>query len=261
MSARETSPGDRERAAAAIGAEGTGEELWASRSVWDHWPEPSLPDGPVLLVAAHPDDEVLGFGGMLAQLAPDREVHVLTLTDGEASHAGSRLMPPPALARARRTELEEALDILGVERTARHRLGLPDTQLGTHEATATERIEELLRTLGAPLCVAPWRGDLHADHEAAGRAARSAAASTGADLWQYPIWMWHWASPDDVRVPWGACRRLPLTAAARLRKEEALRCFRTQIAPLADHTAVILPPGELAHHRRSFETVITERDA
>ncbi|AJE81326.1 MULTISPECIES: PIG-L deacetylase family protein [Streptomyces] len=261
MSEPKTRPGDRERAAAAIGAEGTGEELWASWPNPDRWPEPLLPDGPVLLVAAHPDDEVLGFGGTLAQLTPTREVHVLTLTDGEASHPGSRLMPPPTLARARRKELAEALDILGVEPAARHRLGLPDTRLGAHETTATERIGELLHAIGAPLCVAPWRGDLHADHEAAGRAARSAAAAAGADLWQYPIWMWHWAGPDDERVPWQACGRLPLTAEARIRKDRALRCFRTQTAPLADHAAVILPPGELAHHQRSFETVITERDA
>lgn len=249
----------REDAAEAIASEGTGEDVWSAWAGWRSWPEPVLPDGPVVVLAAHPDDEVLGFGGTAARLASSgREVHVVTVTDGEASHPGSRLMPPPVLARRRREELSEALDLLGVNRRRRHRLGLPDTEVGKHETALAQWVGELLRTSGATLCVTPWSGDLHADHEAVGRAGHAAAGAGAIALWQYPVWMWHWAVPEGPRVPWHRCRRLPLAPAELALKKSALRRFRTQIAPLADHPDVILPPEELAHHQRSFETVIVE---
>ncbi|MEU9361236.1 PIG-L family deacetylase [Streptomyces sp. NPDC048301] len=180
------------------------------------------------------------------------------MTDGEASHPGSRQMPPPVLARRRREELSEALDLLGVDRHRRHRLGLPDTEVAMHEPALAQWIGELLRTSGATLCVGPWRGDLHADHEAVGRAGRTAAGRIV--FWQYPVWMWHWAVPGSPQVPWQLCRRLSLAPAELALKKSALRRFGTQIAPLADHPTLILPPEELAHHQRSFETVIVETE-
>ncbi|MFD6417649.1 PIG-L deacetylase family protein [Streptomyces sp. NPDC060194] len=250
---------ERRRAAEAIDGAGTAEEAWAGWAAAGEWAEAVVPDGPVVVVAAHPDDEVLGFGGTASALAAaGRAVHVLTVTDGEGSHPGSRVLPPPELARVRRAELAQALDVLGLDPALRHRMGVADTGVDAAEAEVAARVERLLRETGAGLCVAPWRGDLHADHEAAGRAARTAARAAGARLWEYPVWMWHWAAPGDPRVPWERARRLPLDPGAVRRKETAVRCFRTQIAPLADHPAVVLPPDELAHHLRAFETVLVE---
>mgnify|MGYP004498141069 CR=1 FL=1 len=40
----------------------------------------------ILVIAAHPDDEVLGCGGTMAKLAADGcEVNVLIVTDGSSS--------------------------------------------------------------------------------------------------------------------------------------------------------------------------------
>ncbi|MGW2842131.1 PIG-L deacetylase family protein [Streptomyces sp. NPDC001493] len=255
-----TDPAVRERAAAALRAEGTPEAEWAR---WDGWravaDAPRI-DGPVVVVAAHPDDEVLGVGGTLARLtAAGVEVHVVTVTDGEASHPGSRRVQPDALGRLRAAELAAALDDLGVDRHRRTRLGVPDTRVDAYENEVAARLVDVLRDSGAQLCLAPWTGDLHADHEAAGRAARTAARVAGTALWFYPVWTWHWAEPGDPRVPWDAARRLPLTAAEQARKAAAVNRFRTQIAPLADDPGdptVILPPAELLHHRRAFEVIL-----
>ena len=90
-------------------------------------------------------------------------------------------------------------------------------------------------------CAATWRGDGHPDHEAVGRAAAAACARTGTTLLEYPVWMWHWASPTDPAVPWDRARFVPVSAWARHRKYLATQCFRSQFEPSAQYGAPVLP--------------------
>ncbi|MEU3184018.1 PIG-L family deacetylase [Streptomyces sp. NPDC006923] len=250
--------GVRQAAAAAIDAPGTPEALWAS---WDGLallPHTDPPTGPVVVVAAHPDDEVLGFGGTMAALAAaGTEVHLLSVTDGEGSHPRSARVTAARLAEVRAAELRTALSDLGLPALEPRRLRVPDTQVHRHEARVGDAVAGLLREVGGAHCVAPWTGDLHSDHEAAGRAAAAACREADTPLWLYPVWMWHWAKPADPRVPWPEAARLPVPDEAAARKRRAVGRFTSQTTPLGDgeENAAILPPEELAHHTRSFEVV------
>ncbi len=79
----------------------------------------------LLLVAAHPDDETLGFGGVLAKYASEGiETCLLTATRGERGryrgHAQGTAEHPGAaeLARIRERELREAAAVLGLSRVS-----------------------------------------------------------------------------------------------------------------------------------------------
>ncbi|MFC6600286.1 PIG-L family deacetylase [Kitasatospora paranensis] len=209
----------------------------------------------MLVVAAHPDDEVLGFGGTLAVLAAARiRLRLVSVTDGEASHPRSATATARHLAAVRTRELHHALGRLGAD--AQHvTLGLPDGRVDHHERDLTHSLTELLDT--CDLCVAPFHCDLHPDHEAAGRAALAAGTARGVPVWEYPVWAWHWAAPGDPRLPWHRAARIPLPPSAVARKNEALECFRSQIRPLGEDPGdeAILPPAELDHFRRDFEVV------
>jgi LmbE family N-acetylglucosaminyl deacetylase len=102
-------------------------------------------------------------------------------------------------------------------------------------------------------CLATWRGDGHPDHEAVGRAAAAACARTGAVLWEYPIWMWHWTRPADPRVPWRSAHRIPLDRSAVCAKAHAIAAFTSQITDIDGVT--ILPPEILARFDRPFEVL------
>jgi LmbE family N-acetylglucosaminyl deacetylase len=234
-----------------IAGAGTAEERWAAWTATEAWPPLRLdPPGPPLVVAPHPDDEILGVAGLMAMLA---DADLVAVTDGEASHPGTTVYTPGDLAAIRRAETTEAMRRLGLATSRVHRLGHPDGDID--EAALSESLTALL-TPGR-WCLATWRRDGHPDHEAVGRAAATACARTGARLLEYPIWTWHWAQPADPRVPWDRARRIDLPPAARDAKAAAIAAFASQIAPLgpAEEDAAIIPPHVLARFTRPFEVV------
>ncbi|MFJ4715543.1 PIG-L deacetylase family protein [Streptomyces sp. NPDC088785] len=246
----------RREAAALIDADGTPEADWRAADLPRALPRLRVPEGPVVVVAAHPDDEVLGCGGTVAGLrAAGVPVHIVCLTDGEASHGPGDTATTGRLAARRRAELAAALRELGPLPDPVH-AGLPDTALDRHEEHARTVVGEVVARAGAALCLAPWEGDLHSDHEAAGRAARRAGGDHGVTVWTYPVWMWHWARPGDPRVPWHRAGVLPLAGADLARKRAALTRFTSQLEPRGTGSAPVLPPQEIAHHTRTFETVM-----
>lgn len=223
---------------------------------------------PVVVLAAHPDDEVLGLGGLLTQLAARAaDVRLVWATDGEASHPGSTAGPaatPARLAATRRDESAAALEVLGLGAAPRTQMGLPD---GGLMALEDELVARLMRLVPAgAVILAPWSRDAHPDHEACGRAARriTECRADGSQTVEYPVWTWHWAHPDDPRVPWDLARRVDLDDDTVARKAQAIDCFASQIHPLGPAPAdgPVLPEGVLAHFRRRYEVLlVTSRDA
>jgi LmbE family N-acetylglucosaminyl deacetylase len=134
------------------------------------------------------------------------------------------------------------------------RLRMPDTGVARREGELRDRLAELVNGFG--ICLAPWDGDLHADHEAAGRAAFDACSVTGVGLLSYPIWAWHWAHPRDSRVPWDRAVRVPLSPEAAGRKQVAIDCFTSQLRPRGPERAPVLPPEVIAHFIRDQEVLI-----
>lgn len=195
----------------------------------------------LVIVAPHPDDETLGLGATAAMLASRGvAVQVVSVSDGGAAYPGLDADDCARLQAVRRSEVSQAAAILGVAEPLF--VGLPDGELDRHEAALADVLTGVLadHPTGA-WCAATWRGDGHPDHEAAGRAAATAARNTGAVLAEYPVWMWHWAMPADPAVPWRRARRVPLPDSAVTAKGEAAQCFRSQLAPPPGQPAV-LPP-------------------
>lgn len=209
--------------------------------------------GRLLVIAPHPDDEVLGCGGLLQLLAAHgREAVLVAVTDGTASHPGSTLWPEQRLAEARPAETMAALRVMEVPDLTIHRLGIPDGAIAAHELALQHRLEELVQP-GDTLC-ATWQLDGHPDHEAAGRAAAAAALACGVASIEMPVWGWHWAAPDDPRLPWARAVRLAIPAPMVARKRAALACFASQIAADASTgKAAIVPPSASARLLNDFE--------
>ncbi|WP_086621663.1 PIG-L deacetylase family protein [Kushneria konosiri] len=242
-----------------IEGEGTPEADWQARGRLEAMPLTSLealvaPHQHAVIVAPHPDDETLGFAGLMLQLADaGHALQIVAVTDGTASHAGSAHFTPEHLARQRPLESLEALSRLGCQQqTTMTRLTLPDTRVAEHESTLCDHLLGYLTP--AHVVLTTWRGDGHPDHEATGRACMRACELTGARLIEVPIWTWHWAEPGDTRVPWHRARRLRLDDDMLADKRAAIQAHQSQLSiDPATGQAPILSDHVLARLTRPHE--------
>jgi LmbE family N-acetylglucosaminyl deacetylase len=206
----------------------------------------------LVVVAPHPDDELLACGGLLAkQLAGAGRALVIGVTDGEASHAGAADWDATQLARSRGVERVQGLRHLAGRQVDIIRLRLPDGQVIQH----ADKLYRTLMCLLQPsdVVVSTWRLDGHPDHEITGWSAARACLLVGCQLLEAPVWMWHWASPEDVRVPWHRLVAMPLSSWAMNRKQHAVTAHTTQLQDRGAGLGAVLGPAIVERAARDTE--------
>lgn len=156
-----------------------------------------------LILAPHPDDEVIGCGALIARkLAAGSRVDVIILSDGGASSRPADASREEK-ARLRATEAKAAMEVLGLPAGRLHFLGLEDGLLSAHESELESMVGDLLDSLMPAEVYVTSRFDAHPDHQAAARAVGAiVAARTGpTSVYEYPVWFLaapQLSSPDLV---------------------------------------------------------------
>jgi LmbE family N-acetylglucosaminyl deacetylase len=223
--------------------EGTSESTWLTwrdLSEVSRWDPVPVSSGRVIVVAPHPDDEILGAGGTVARMVALGVEHLaVAVTDGEASHPKRAV----ELRRTRPFESHAAANRLGISPAKTYMLGQPDG--GVEALPLARALEDLIEP--GDLVLAPWEGDGHPDHAQVGIGAQVASATKGGALLSYLVWAWHWAQPHQL--PWERARRVDLAPDLARAKRQAVRCFRTQL----EGDEPILTPGTVARLTRNFE--------
>lgn len=217
----------------------------------DDLPGPTLLDpgglaGPVWVVAPHPDDEALGCGALCAELATrGREVWALLVTDGGASHPGSRRFPRERLARERLGEWRAGLAQLGVPPERTVALGFPDGALAGSDPGAVRAAVEAAWAAAPPATLLlPWRRDPHPDHRACW--AHLAPLLAGKRVLEYTVWLGErgegpdWPQPAEGLAEW----LFPVPPALAARKARAIAAHRSQLGLIDDDpSGFTLAPG------------------
>tara|TARA_A100001015_G_scaffold133674_1_gene148328 strand:- start:3953 stop:4645 length:693 start_codon:yes stop_codon:yes gene_type:complete len=118
----------------------------------------------ILVVAAHPDDEVLGCGGTLAKYANDGAIiHVAFLADGVFSRDDSKKDLLKKLT-IRQTAAKKACEILGVKSVSFN--DFPDNKMDTIPLLDVAKIVEDLVTKHQPEIIFTHHpGDVNVDHQ------------------------------------------------------------------------------------------------
>jgi len=163
----------------------------------------------VLVVAPHPDDEVIALGGNLAlHQRAGSDVLCLYATLDAPGTDGS--IP-------RRAEAEQAASLLGFRAQF---LALPDGALSLHEEELTRAIANAIDSFRPSLIYCPFPADQHRDHMSTAACTGAAARRTSYDgeVWCYEVWTSLW---PNIGVD---------ISSVVEAKRAAINCYRTQVA-------------------------------
>ncbi len=194
---------------------------------------------PLLVVAAHPDDETIGFGGQIGRFPAAR---LLYSTDGaprdgaDASQHGFAAVAD--YAHARRAELAAALACAGIDARCVLWAGLPDQQATLHLLSLSRAIATAIAAQRPPVVVTHAYEGGHPDHDATCCAVHLAVARLGAGS---PLvlgmagYHGHGGGMTTGRFLPVAGRReitIRLSGEAAAQKRRMLGCFTSQQATL-----------------------------
>lgn len=116
----------------------------------------------VLLIAAHPDDEIIGAGIWMARHRNRDRITIVHVTDGAPRNHPDMT----EYARARRRELYRAVGLVGIRPDQCREFGFVDQEACLHMPELVERIAELLEEVRPERVLThPYEGG-HPDHDA-----------------------------------------------------------------------------------------------
>ncbi len=186
----------------------------------------------IAVIAAHPDDEVLGFGGTIARHAEAGDaVHVLILATGLAARAddgasGDTSEDAIEELRARARDAATILDVGDIAFA-----DFPDNRMDSVALLdVVKRVESFLDGSGATIVYGHHEGDLNIDHQIAARAVLTACRPLpGARVRR--LFAGEVLSSSEYAAP--ADRFRPTTyvdiSATLARKCDALRCYAGEL--------------------------------
>jgi len=201
-----------------------------------------------LVVAPHPDDEVLGCGGTIARkVIAGGELRIVIVTDGRTSHA--KFMDLGELVTIRKSESRAAIRQLGGDPECCEFLDFPDGELSQHAEAAITQIKRILDSFKPEELYVPHRADRQPDHEATFRIVQRALRDHGRTItvYEYPIWLYHswpwtWGTSGNAGLMrrianigtsvWQIafrCRTRSDVSEVLSRKKEAIAAYRSQM--------------------------------
>ncbi len=197
------------------------------------------PPAKLLLVAAHPDDEVIGAGAQLPRWA--KCIYLIHITDGapanmrDAEEAG--IGERARYARTRSLELNSAMALAGISRERLHPFGFFDQEASLHLGRAARLLARTFERLQPTVVLThPYEGG-HPDHDATAFVVHAACALRRRQQRDAPVILEmtsYFNSTGIMRTgeflpcPGSSPTTLPLDPQQRSRKRALFDCFVTQ---------------------------------
>ena len=191
-----------------------------------------------VVVAPHPDDEVIGCAGLIQALVElGTPPHVIILTGGEGSHRGCCNTSAEEIIAARHQLTLKAAATLGLPESHIHCLSYPDGGVAL-EHPETERLQALLSELAPQSVFVPHCGEGWSDHLQAAEITKHLLKGLDVSIYEYCVWMWYY---NVWRLDYRNARVLHMSRAQHQRKLQAVDEYVTPLAPCGKPWSGVLP--------------------
>ena len=113
----------------------------------------------ILVLAAHPDDEVLGMGATIKKLSKNNNVFLAILTEGATAQYKDKKM-----VQVRREACQKSSKYLGIKKISF--MDYPDMKLDTiPHVEINKKIESIMKEIKPEIVYSPSPNDLNKDHK------------------------------------------------------------------------------------------------
>ena len=196
------------------------------------------PNGSVLILAPHPDDEVFGCGGMIARLtAEEKRPHVVVMTGGGASHGECCDIVASDVIAARRKLTIKAAKKLGLTSEYIHFLDFEDGLIGNCPESEVLKLRDLIDILKPDTVFIPHQGEGWPDHLAVREFGLNLVPESTA-IFEYCVWMWYYR---QKHLDWSKASKLEMTHEEYSKKLSAITTYTAACAPCGKPWVGVLP--------------------
>tara|TARA_Y100000741_G_C18243567_1_gene554597 strand:- start:912 stop:1550 length:639 start_codon:yes stop_codon:yes gene_type:complete len=113
----------------------------------------------ILVIAPHPDDEVLGMGGTIKKLSPKNDITLLIMTDGASAQYSDKKM-----IKVRKESCKKSSKILGISEIKF--LNFKDMKLDSvPQLEINQEIEKIIKKIQPKIVFTSPKNDLNRDHD------------------------------------------------------------------------------------------------
>ena len=112
----------------------------------------------ILVIAPHPDDEVLGMGGTIKKLSKKNKIILCVVSEGATAQYKDKKM-----IKVRRDSCKKTAKILGISQTVF--LDYPDMRLNLSHLDINKKLEEIIEKYKPEIVYTAPKNDLNLDHQ------------------------------------------------------------------------------------------------
>ena len=193
----------------------------------------------VLIVAPHPDDEIIGCSGLMQSLLKTgKEVFVVILTGGEGSHCGCCSISTSDLIKARRELAVKANMQVGISKDNLYFLHYQDGNIH-YEYQDTEKLASLIKKVRPDSIFVPHRGEGWNDHlQARNIIQKLIENNSDIRLYEYCVWFWYY---NTWSIDWKNAFILSMTTVEHTLKNQVIDTYILPKAPCGKPWSGVLP--------------------
>jgi LmbE family N-acetylglucosaminyl deacetylase len=186
--------------------------------------------GTILIIAPHPDDEVLACSGLIQRMiSENKNVHIAILSGGERTH--SVCCGEKETIKNRHILTLQALGIIKFPLENLHNFSFPDGEISDTCLIEKEKLYNLLSTLQPDTVFIPHPFDRLDDHINAGNLIKSYYTKDDhISIYEYCVWFRYWFHHYE-KIEWEKSYILKMTSEEQMLKSKAIDAYLEPIAP------------------------------